>query len=64
MQKLQVPTVESVLDFKRVKKGEGDEEGWEICVRIDDEKRLILESCHERTNVKANAKLHHVEVHV
>ena len=30
----------------RVKKGEGDEEGWKICVRTEDEKRRILESCH------------------
>ena len=35
-----------VLYFRRVKKGEGDEEGWKICVRTEDEKRRILESCH------------------
>ena len=35
-----------VLYFKRVKKGEGDEEGWKICVRTEDEKSRILESCH------------------
>ena len=35
-----------VLYFRRVKKGEGDEEGWKICVRTEDEQRRILESCH------------------
>ena len=35
-----------VLYFRRVKKGEGEEEGWKICVRTEDEKRRILESCH------------------
>ena len=35
-----------VLYFRRVKKGEGDEEGWKICVRTEDEKKRILESCH------------------
>ncbi|KAL5509260.1 hypothetical protein EMCRGX_G004598 [Ephydatia muelleri] len=35
-----------VLYFRRVKKGEGDEEGWKIWVRTEDEKRRILESCH------------------
>ena len=35
-----------VLYFKRAKKGEGDGEGWMICVRTEDEKRRILESCH------------------
>ena len=44
MQKLQVDC--GVLYFRRVKKGEGEEEGWKICVRTEDEKRRILESCH------------------
>ena len=35
-----------VLYFRRGKKGEGDEEGWKICVRTEDEKRRILESRH------------------
>ena len=35
-----------VLYFKRVKKGEGDGEGWKICVRTEYEKRCILKSCH------------------
>ncbi|KAL5497268.1 hypothetical protein EMCRGX_G013711 [Ephydatia muelleri] len=35
-----------VLYFRRVKKGEGEEERWKICVRTEDEKRRILESCH------------------
>ena len=35
-----------VLYFKRVKKGEGDGEGWKICVRTEGEKRRILLSCH------------------
>ena len=26
-----------VLYFRRVKKGEGDEEGWKICVRTEDD---------------------------
>ena len=30
-----------VLYFKRVKKGEGDGEGWKICVRTEDEKRRM-----------------------
>ena len=28
---------------KRLKNGEGDGEGWKICVRTEDEKRRILE---------------------
>ena len=30
-----------VLYFKREKKGEGDGEGWRICVRTEDEKRRM-----------------------
>ena len=42
-----------VLYFKKVKKGEGDGEGWKICVRTEDEKRRILESCHAGIEGKA-----------
>ena len=35
-----------VLYFKRVKKGEGEEDGRKICFRTEDEKRHILMSCH------------------
>ena len=35
-----------VLYFKRVEKGKGEEDGWKICCRTENEKRRILESCH------------------
>ena len=46
-----------VLYFRKVKKGEGDEEGWKICVRTEDEKRRILESCQSHTGIEGKTDI-------